>query len=291
MAAVHISRRDMLRYSVAGAAALGGGAFLGACGGGEPVDLAARAEQGYPIRLAVANEPPYTVVLPNGKVTGAGPEVAKAVLGRMGIPEVEPQLTAYDSMIPGLRAGRWDMITAGFFMNQKRCARVLYSAPVLVSTESFATAPGNPLGITSIQAVKNNPDITIGALAGSYELGAATSLGIPRERIKTYPGALAGLQALDDGRIDALLLPTLSLRELKEQQGGDFFITEPLEAIATPGSGHAFQDSDQKFHSRYNPELKAFKQTEKFAAILEQWGFSAEAARAATREELCNNPA
>lgn len=291
MAATHFSRRTLFRFSAAGAAALGSGTLLGACGTTDPgagtTGLAQRVEQGRPVRLAIANEPPYTKLLPNGEITGAAPDVAKAVLQRMGIDNVRGEVTDYNSMIPGLKAGRWDMVTAGLFMDQERCAAVLYSSPVLVSTESFATKPGNPMNITSIDAVTGNPDITIAVLAGSYELRTAKSLGVPEGQIQTYPRAPAALQALSAGRVDAVLLPTLSLQQLKEQQGANFAVTPPLEEVPKTGSGAAFRNSDQEFYNRYNPELEEFKTTEEFAAILSEWGFSAEAARGATTKELC----
>lgn len=284
----------MLRTCAAGVAALGGGALLGACTTTEPgtgtpggANLTQRVEQGQPVRIAIANEPPYTQLQPNGEITGVAPDVAKAVLQRMGVTNVNGITTDYDSMIPGLDAGRWDIVAAGLFMDKSRCAKVLYTTPDIVSTESFALPPGNPKNIKTFGDVKNNPDITIAALAGSYELKTATSLGIPADRIQTYPRAPEGLQALNDGRVDALLLPTLTLEALKEQQGGDFVITEPLDDFPTTGSGAAFRKSDKEFFNKYNSEMKAFKQTEEYAAILDKWGFSAEAARKATTEQLC----
>jgi polar amino acid transport system substrate-binding protein len=293
MPATHFSRRDLFRISAAGAAALGSATLLGACsttnpgGGSAAGGLSQRVEQGQPVRIAIANEPPYTQLQPSGQITGAAPDVAKAVLQRMGITKVDGVVTDYNSMIPGLNAGRWDIVAAGLFMDKERCAAVLYSAPVLVSTESFAVPPGNPMNITSINAVKSNPDITIAVLGGSYELRAAKALGVPESQMQTYPLAPDALSALSAGRVQAVLLPTLSLQQIKNEQGGDFVVTPPLDAIPKTGSGAAFRKSDQEFHSRYNTELKEFKQTQEFAAILERWGFSPEASRNATTKELC----
>ncbi|MGH3904531.1 MAG: ectoine/hydroxyectoine ABC transporter substrate-binding protein EhuB [Pseudonocardiaceae bacterium] len=292
MPAAPLSRRDLLRYSLTTAAALTGGAMLSSCsttepGGGPGSGLNQRVEQGQPVRLAIANEPPYTQLQPNGEITGAAPDVAKAVLARMGIDNTEGVVTDYNSMIPGLDAGRWDMVTAGLFMDKKRCAAVLYSAPVLVSTESFAVPTGNPMNLMSIQSVTSNPDISIAVLGGSYELRAAQNLGVPESQLQTYPLAPDALSALSAGRVDAVLLPTLSLQQILDKQGGDFMVTPPLDEIPKTGSGAAFRRSDQDFHGRYNPELMAFKQTPEFAAILGRWGFDAEASRTATTEELC----
>ena len=287
-----LSRRELLRYSLTGAAAVAGGTLLSSCsttapGGGPGAGLSQRVEEGRPVRLAIANEPPYTQLLPNGDITGAAPDVAKAVLARMGIENIEGVVTDYNSMVPGLDAGRWDIVTAGLFMDQERCAAVLYSAPVLVSTESFAVPPGNPMNLTSIQAVTENPDISVAVLGGSYELRAAQALGVPDSQLQTYPLAPDALSALSAGRVQAVLLPTLSLQQIRDEQGGDFVVTEPLDEVPKTGSGAAFRRSDQEFHSRYNPELMAFKETPEFAEILQRWGFDAEASRTATTEELC----
>jgi polar amino acid transport system substrate-binding protein len=291
MPATQFSRRTLFRFTAAGAAALGGGTLLGACSTTNPgaggTGLSQRVEQGQPVRLAIANEPPYTQLQPNGAITGAAPPVAKAVLARRGIQNTEGVVTDYNSMIPGLDAGRWDMVTAGLFMDQERCAAVLYSAPVLVSTESFAVPPGNPMNLTSMRAVTGNPDVTIAVLGGSYELRAAKAIGVPESQLQTYPLAPDALSALSAGRVNAVLLPTLSLQQIKNEQGGNFVVTPPLDEIPKTGSGAAFRKSDQDFHSRYNPELEEFKKTPEFAAILEKWGFDPEASRTATKEELC----
>ena len=64
------------------------------------------------LRVAIANEPPYTKVNPDGTVTGAEPDVFGAVCKRLGIPDIQGVITPYASMIPGLNANRWDAITA-----------------------------------------------------------------------------------------------------------------------------------------------------------------------------------
>ncbi|MDQ4085359.1 MAG: ectoine/hydroxyectoine ABC transporter substrate-binding protein EhuB [Actinomycetota bacterium] len=287
-----ISRRDLLRYSALGLAAVGGGSFLSACSTTDPGNpqsaggsLTQRVEDGEPIRMVIGNEPPYTKLLPNGEVTGAEPDVAKAVLKMMGITEVEAITAGYDAMIPGLDADRWDMVAAGLFMNKSRCADVLYSSPVIVSTESLAVPAGNPKGLTSLDDIRKE-DVKVAVLSGSFELKTSLSLGIPQSKLPTYPLAPDAMQGLADGRVDAVLLPTLTLQSLKAQTGS-FEITPPLDEFPTTGSGEAFRKSDADFHAKYNKELEKFKQTPEFDKILSKWGFSGEAAREATTKELC----
>jgi polar amino acid transport system substrate-binding protein len=289
------SRRDLLRYSALGLAAVGGGSFLSACSttdAGNPQAVSqgiqARIDSGQPVRMAIGNEPPYTKLLANGEVTGAEPDVAKAVLKKMGVSEIQPITAGYESMIPGLDAGRWDIIAAGLFMNKSRCADVVYSSPVIVSTESLAVPAGNPMNLTTLDDVRKTNAKTA-VLSGSFELKTATSLGIPSSQLPTYPLAPDAMQGLEDGRVDAVLLPTLTLQSLKAT-GGSFEISPPLDEFPTTGSGEAFRKSDSAFLAKYNKILVEFKQTEEFDKILSKWGFSGQAAREATTKELCATP-
>jgi len=291
-----ISRRDLLRFSALGIAAVGGGSFLSACStteAGNPNAVAGgltqRVQDGEPVRMVIGNEPPYTKLLPNGDVTGAEPDVAKAVLKQMGITNVEAITSGYDAMIPGLDADRWDMVAAGLFMNKSRCADVLYSSPVIVSTESLAVPSGNPMGLSTLNDVQSNKDVKVAVLSGSFELKTALSLDIPQSQLPTYNLAPDAMQALDDGRVDAVLLPTLTLQDLKTKLKG-FEVSPPLDEFPTTGSGEAFRKSDQDFFDKYNKKLEAFKETSEFDKILAKWGFSGAAARDATTKELCATP-
>jgi polar amino acid transport system substrate-binding protein len=276
-----------------GLVAVGGGSLLSACSTtdpGNPASVASgiqsRIDDGEPIRIAIGNEPPYTKLLPNGEVTGAAPDAARAVLERLGVQEVEGITTPYETMIPGLDADRWDMVAAGLFMNQSRCAEVLYTSPDIVSTESLALPAGNPKNIQDMADLKSM-DVKVAVLAASFELKTAKSLGVPDSKLPTYPLAPDALQGLDDGRVDAVLLPTLSLEELKKQQGGDFIVTPPLDDFPLTGSGAAFRKADKAFRDKYDKEMEAFKQTPEFDKIMNKWGFDPQAARDATIKELC----
>ena len=115
---LRVTRRGLLR------SAIGLGAATAVIAGGTRIAFAEttleRAKaQGF-IRVGFANEAPFGYATPDGKLTGEAPEVAKAVLAKMGIPQVDGVLTEFGSLIPGLKAGRFDIIAAGMFINPKR---------------------------------------------------------------------------------------------------------------------------------------------------------------------------
>ena len=93
-------------------------------------------DQGF-ARVAIANEPPFTAVAADGKVSGAAPDVAREIFKRLGVPEIVASISEYGAMIPGLQAHRHDVITAGLFMKPERCAAVAYSEPILCDAEAM----------------------------------------------------------------------------------------------------------------------------------------------------------
>lgn len=289
-----LSRRTLLRGVGLAAFVVPAASFIAGCSTVEPGGGTSKAgdlletarERGY-LRVAIGNEPPYTK-MEGDTVTGAEPDVLRAVAKRLGIDDIRGVTTAYESMIPGLQAGRWDVIAAGLFMKQSRCAEVAYTEPVIVSTESFAVPPGNPKGIDTIQDVLDNPNLKIGVLPGAFEEGILKSAGVPKSQWVSVPDGRGGVSAVKAGRADAFLLPTLSLKALAEGDSG-FEITDVVEDAPKTGSGAAFKKGATSLVEEYNKELEKFKDTEEFAEIMTKWGFDPEAAQGVTTEELCEN--
>ncbi|WP_406692102.1 ectoine/hydroxyectoine ABC transporter substrate-binding protein EhuB [Saccharopolyspora sp. ID03-671] len=291
MLRTEMSRRQLLRAGGAAAVALPAAGFLAGCsftqpGTGQPTGstLDRLKQQGY-ARIAIANEPPYTQINPDGSVTGAEPDVVAAVLKRMGVPRIEGVVTPYESMIPGLNANRWDIIAAGLFMKQSRCSQISYSEPQIVSTESFAVPAGNPKKLTGIAAVKADPALKIAVLPGGFEDGALKTAGVPASQIVNIPDGRSGIEAVQAGRADAFLLPTLSLDALKTE---GIEITGAITDVQQTGSGAGFRQADGALVAAYDEQLKALKGTPEFDQILGKWGFSGEAARGVTRDQLCS---
>jgi polar amino acid transport system substrate-binding protein len=289
-----LSRRSLLRGIGLAAFAVPAASFVTGCSTVEPGGGASKAgdlletarEQGY-LRVAIGNEPPYTK-MEGDTVTGAEPDVLRAVAKRLGIDDIRGVTTAYESMIPGLQAGRWDVIAAGLFMKQSRCAEVAYTQPVIVSTESFAVPPGNPKGIETIQDILDNPELKVGVLPGAFEEGILKSAGVPKNQWVSVPDGRGGVSAVKAKRADAFLLPTLSLEALAEGDSG-FEITGVVEDAPKTGSGAAFKKGSTTMVEEYNKELEEFKKTDEFAEIMTKWGFDPEAAQGVTTEELCEN--
>lgn len=243
--------------------------------------------QGF-ARVAIANEPPFTAVAADGKVSGAAPDVAREVFKRLGVGDIVASISEYGAMIPGLQAGRHDVITAGLFMKPERCAAVAYSQPILCDAEAFALKKGNPLGLKSYKDIADNPDARIGAPGGGTEEKLALEAGVPRDRVIVVPDGQSGLKMLQDGRIDVYSLPVLSINDLVSKANDpNIEVVAPVEGAPVYCDGAAFRKGDEALRDAFDVELAKLKETGEFAKIIEPYGFSAAAAMSTTREKLC----
>ena len=96
------------------------------------------------MRLGIAGEIPFGYIDRNGAFTGEAPEIAKVIFRRLGVPEVQPVPTEFASLIPGLRAQQFDVVSAGMYVTPTRCQQVIFSDPDYQMRDAFIVAKGNP---------------------------------------------------------------------------------------------------------------------------------------------------
>lgn len=287
-----LSRRQMLKTAAWGTLGVVAFGSLEGCSKAQTSSssegqslLATMKKRGY-AKVGVANELPYSFAGADGKVKGVEPEVAQAVLKRLGVDQVKGVVGTFASMIPGLQAGQMDMICAALFMKQSRCDTILFSEPDAVSNDSLAVAPGNPRHLDSIKSiVQTNSRLSV--VGGTLESSKAEAEGVPKGKTLLVKDNKSGVEALVAGRVDAYLGPTLTIKNIAEQKAGDFDISGPVPEIPVTGAGVGFRQEDADFLKRYNEELKAIQESGEFDSILTKWGFDPKVAEQATAAQLC----
>jgi polar amino acid transport system substrate-binding protein len=245
-------------------------------------------EEGY-IRVGFANEAPYGYATVDGKLTGESPEVAKAVLAQMGINEVDGVLTEFGSLIPGLLAGRFDIIAAGIFITPARCEQVLFSEPSYGIGQAFLVADGNPDGIVDYASIAENPDLTLAVMAGAVEAGYARDAGIDDSQVTVLPDQSSLLSAVRSGRADAAALTAPSIVEMAKQDGVE--ATAPFGEVAGRSvmghGGFAFRPEDTALQQEFNEHLAEFIGSPEHLALVTPFGFGEGYLPNLTTEELC----
>jgi polar amino acid transport system substrate-binding protein len=285
----------MLKWSAfAGLAVAGGPTLLAACGSSGSGDtIADFKDQGY-IRVGFANEAPYGFADASGKLTGEAPTVARAIMKKLGVPDIQGVLTEFGSLIPGLAAKRFDMIAAGMFITPERCGQILFSNPDYVAAEGLAVPSGNPKGLTDYGSVASS-GAKLGVETGAVEGDYAKQGGVADSQIQQFPDGPTGMQALKSGRIDAFSLTAISLNYLVSSGGyGGFEVvsfipTDKGKKIQTSG-GYGFRKGDEDLVNKFNEQLAALQKSGELATLVKPFGFSGPTLSGAvglTADQLC----
>lgn len=91
----------------------------------------ARVRANGGLRVGYAVEPPFTLVTPDGDVTGEAPETARLVAEQLGIGRVDWVQVEPRELMAGLKARRFDMISASPMLTGGRLPGLRLSSPTL----------------------------------------------------------------------------------------------------------------------------------------------------------------
>ncbi|ERH52490.1 amino acid ABC transporter substrate-binding protein [Ectopseudomonas chengduensis] len=240
------------------------------------------------VRIGYANETPFAYTALDGSVTGESPEIVKKIFERMGVEKINPVLTEWGSLIPGLRASRFDLIAAGMYITPERCKQVLFTDPHYQLPDTLLVKTGNPKGLHSYEDIaKSGAKVAI--MSGTVNLGYARSAGITDDQILQVPDTTAQLQAVRAGRADAAVGTQLTMKGLADK-GGDSVeaIAEFKDDPAHTGYGAlAFRPEDRELRDAVNAELKKWLGSEEHLATVGPFGFDQSNITDKTAAELC----
>ncbi|OZI36750.1 ectoine/hydroxyectoine ABC transporter substrate-binding protein EhuB [Bordetella genomosp. 1] len=248
-----------------------------------PQDTLAAAKAAGKIRIGYANEAPYAYMdSQKAAVTGESVEVAREVLKRMGVPEVEGVLTEFGSLIPGLQAKRFDIIAAGMYVTPERCGQVAFSNPTYGVDASFLVKEGNPKNLHSYADAAKNEDVKLGVVVGAIEGEYATKSGVKPGQLVVFPDAVSAYAGVQAGRADAYAATSLTVNDLlrKADGGGGVAKAEPFTNPVIDGQdvrgygAYAFRKEDQAFADAFNAELAKVIGTPEHAKMVEPFGFT-----------------
>lgn len=254
-----------------------------------------RAQRTGEVFVGFANEAPYAYATPDGKLTGEAVEVARAVLARLGIHQMHGVLTEFGSLIPGLIAGRFDIITAGMFITPQRCEQVAFANPEYSIGGALGVRAGNPLNLHSYEDIANNSQARVAVMAGAVEHGYLLDSGVSPSQIVIVPDQPSAVAALQAGRVDAITMTGPALQAVLDAAGDpnlervmDFTDTV-IDGRTTRGYGAAaFRKEDADFVAAFNRELEALKESGELLRILSSFGFTEqELPGDMTAEALC----
>ncbi|KUN82284.1 ectoine/hydroxyectoine ABC transporter substrate-binding protein EhuB [Streptomyces griseoruber] len=285
------TRRSLL----AGVAALGA---LGAAGcsrvatastadGGDLLD---RLRAAGVVRLGIAGEIPFGYIDRDGRLTGEAPELAEVVFKRLGVGTVQPVPTEFGSLIPGLNSQQFDVVAAGMYVTPERCEQVIFADPDYRMLDAFIVRKGNPKGLHDYRdVVAKKARFATGT--GYAEIGYAVGAGYRESDILIVPDQVAGLNAVEAGRVDVFAGTALTTREVvKKSRTAES--TRPFAPLVdgaphVDGGAFAFRPGETRLRDAFNTELRKLRKSGELLRILEPFGFTKAEMTDLTAKELC----
>jgi len=291
-----VSRRRFLGVMVAAGVALPVASIIAACGGSPATstntgnDLLSRVRKAGVINIGLANDPPASIINPDGSVSGQGPVTVQKIMAKLGVPKVHGIVATFGELVPRLQAGRWDMIGGVISVTKARCAIVQYTDPFQFNGMEIAWYPNvvsqAPTGIGDV----GTRGLTVGFNAGSAYIAIAKNLGVKDDKIQQFPDTAALLEALKSKRIQVIISDTGSLL-LTPAQVAKY----PFQHLDYPPDGPfiagalAFRKSDKTMYDAFQSEIKKMKDSGEFDRIAQQFQFPAIPAdkKNLTPEDVC----
>ncbi|PRH78885.1 ectoine/hydroxyectoine ABC transporter substrate-binding protein EhuB [Streptomyces solincola] len=283
-----LSRRRTLLLGAAGA--FGATAATAGCSRVASGDTLERLRSQGSVRLGIAGEVPYGYVDEQGEFTGEAPELARIVFQRLGVSGVQPVATDFASLIPGLNSQQFDVVSAGMYITRERCAQVVFSDPEYQMLDSFVVRKGNPKGLRSYEdVVRAGASFATGA--GYAQIGYAVAAGYPEKDVVILQDQVAGLNAVESGRVDVFAGTALTAREVVRKstraEATDAFAAVVDGEKRVDAGGFAFRPTDTALRDAFNTELLRMRESGELFRVLKRFGFTEDEMTTLTAEELC----
>lgn len=250
-------------------------------------------KEGY-VRVGFPNQVPYAYADEKGVLTGADAVIARLVVQKMGIKEMDGVLTEFASLIPGLKAGRFDIVLA-MFVNPQRCAQVVFSEPIYRVAQGIIVRQGNPKKVRNWDDLVKQDDLKIAVMAGAVQMSNLKKLGVPDSRIVSFPDGPSAIAAVSAGRADAFTISDLPARRLLAAAGASTAL-EMVPAFAPPivdgrpAQGHsafAFRPEDAALQQEFNKALAEVMKTPQFLEVMAPFGLTRDNLPDTKTADLC----
>jgi polar amino acid transport system substrate-binding protein len=251
---------------------------------------------GY-VRGANANEVPYGFMDADGNAKGIGPEVAAAVWKSIGVKDITWSVGPFGTLIPGLKARRYDFVGAEMNILPARCQQVAFTEPNSSYGEGLLVPKGNPKKLHSYTDIKANPALKVAIVSGADQIDFLHGMGIPDSQIVMIQANADALSTVKTGRADAYAATELTVAQIiKEASDAGVEQAQPFTDPIVGGKsvrsygGFDFRSQDKLLYKAFNTALISFKKTDAYAKILTSYGLSPAsiaAARSKTMAALC----
>ncbi|MBR9844057.1 MAG: transporter substrate-binding domain-containing protein [Rhodobacteraceae bacterium] len=224
-------------------------------------ELATLKEKGV-VRIAMSGAyPPFNFVNDKNEVVGFDPAIGTEINRRLGL-ETEIVTTAWDGIIGGLLANKYDAIVGSMTITAERDEVVDFVGPYYTTKRAIFTKPDS--GITSVSQLGG---VKVGVTLGETHEEWAKAQGY---KVSTYKGLPELLLELDNGRVDVIVNDSIAAILAMTEKGQEFAMIEDLETDAF-GAGIAIREGNPELAAAMQEALDAMMADGTYTKIAEEW--------------------
>ena len=224
-------------------------------------ELTAIKERGV-IRIAMSGAyPPFNFVNDANEVVGFDPAIGTEIARRMGL-EVEIITTAWDGIIGGLLANKYDAIVGSMSITAERDKVIDFVGPYYTTKRAIFAKAGN--GFTSSTQLA---EARVGLTLGETHEDWARDLGY---NVRTYKGLPELLLELENGRVDVIVNDNIAAILAMQETGQEYVMITDLETEEF-GAGIAIREGSPMLAAEMQAALDALMADGTYLEIANEW--------------------
>ena len=201
----------------------------------------------------------------NGELTGFEVELASAMCEELEA-NCEFVIQAWDGMIPGLIARKFDLIMSSMSITEERAKRVLFSDPYYITPGGWFGPESFNTDVTDLEAMKGK---TVGVQRGTTMDTYVTENMHSAVSIKRYTTAEDMVLDLEGQRIDVAFVDSPVGEQTILNRDGYKEVGEPVKL--GEGVGVAMRKRDAKLAKEINAALKTLKENGTYDDIMAKY--------------------
>ena len=192
--------------------------------------------------------PPFEYLAEDGSVVGIEIDILNLVCAELGV-ELDIQQMDFDSVLPGVQTGKYDLGASGISVDPEREENTLFTVPYCLAAQSIVVQKDTPITCKADLEGKTVA-VQTGTTAEEFCMGAGYT-------VTAYAANTDAQQALLTGKVDAWVIDDLTAADmvkLYNAENGETLVVLP-EAMPTEPYAFAFMKGSDALAKSINEIL------------------------------------
>lgn len=220
-----------------------------------------------------AKYPPFQYIDDAGKMVGFEVDLWNAIAERLKV-KMNVTSVSFDSMIPGVQSGRWDVSMEGITDNAERQAVVSfvdygYTTSSAYVLETKGAGINDHLALCGLKGAAQSGTEWVGMITAELAT-ACTEAGKPAPTVSEFGTSDATLLSVYSGRTDFVLTSAASAQEIKKAAPNPVKVV-PMPILPRKPSGIAFRKNEEDLGKALLAALKEVRADGTYDKIYSTW--------------------